>query len=100
MGVGLELAARGLQDSRVTMPGVQYADAAGKVDISLAFGIPQLRAPGALGEDRKRCGHSTRHGALAALQELIVCRDRSLLSRGRACWMPAPVSAALMQTEW
>ncbi len=58
------------------MTGIEHADAAGKVDIALAFHVPHLGVLGAVGENSVDIGGALSHSCLAPLHQLDVGRHK------------------------
>ena len=57
----------------MAMPSVQHRDAASKIDISLAFNVPEFGVFSALRENRVRIANATGNGSLTACHQLTVC---------------------------
>ena len=69
MGIEFLLRLGGGHDGRMTVPGVQHGNAAGKVDVAIALDIPQLGILGLRGKNRRGRGDPARYGGLATGEE-------------------------------
>src|SRR5258706_9644760 len=74
MGKALHLLGDGRQNLRVAMPGIEYRDAAGEIDIAPALDIPDFSIAGAGGRDRRDMADAADDGILAAGQQFGIGR--------------------------
>ncbi len=65
----LELALYGFDQARMTVAGVEHGDAGGKVDIALAFHVPDLRVLGTLGVEVAHHANATGRGGILAANQ-------------------------------
>ena len=65
MGEGVELGLGGGDDLGVAMAGAADGDAAGEIDVALAFSVPDFRVLGLDGEDRQHGRNATGNGGNA-----------------------------------
>ena len=71
-------------DFRVHVPGIEHGDAAGEIDVALAFDVPELRVGSAVGVDGQGVRDSARNGVLAALLQFGVGRQSGSPARSEA----------------
>ena len=66
MGEAAHLLLHRLHDLRMAVAGVEHGDATGKIDVALAFHVPDFGVVAAVDEDLVGVAHAARNGRFAA----------------------------------
>ena len=82
----IDLRLDGADQGGVAMTGIEHRNAAGKVDVSLAFHVPDFGVFATVNEDLVAVAHAARYGGFAARKQGGVVRIRFALYGAPSGW--------------